>query len=70
MSDGTVKAAFRQACDVTLSDSFDLEHIHKDQNPGFFLGNGSCLGIARTFVQNIRVWAETVKNVIPILDDV
>lgn len=70
VSDDTLKAAFRQACDVTLSDGFDLEHIHKDQNPGFFVGKGVMPGIARTFVENIRDWVETVKKVIPILEDV
>lgn len=70
VSDDTLKAAFRQACDVTLSDGFDLEHIHKDQNLGFFVGKGGMPGIARTFVENIRNWVETVKKVIPILDDV
>ncbi|CAG8206617.1 unnamed protein product, partial [Penicillium nalgiovense] len=70
VSDDTLKAAFRQVCDVTLSDGFDLEHIHKDQNLGFFVGKGVMPGIARTFVENIRNWVETVKKVIPILDDV
>lgn len=69
VSDDILKAAFRQACDVTLSDGFDLEHIHKDQNPGFFVGKGVIPGIARTFVENIREWIETVKKVMPILDD-
>jgi hypothetical protein len=58
----TLKAAFRQACDVTLSDGFDLEHIYKDQNPGFFVGKGVKSGIARTFVENIREWVETEKK--------
>ena len=33
LSDDTLKAAFRQASDMTLSDGFDLMHIYKDQNP-------------------------------------
>jgi hypothetical protein len=68
VSDETLKTAFRQVCDVTLSDGFDLEHIYKDQNPGFFVGKGIKPGIARSFVENIRDWAENVKKVIPVLE--
>jgi hypothetical protein len=53
---------------VTLSDGFDLEHIYKDQNTGFFVGKGNMTGIARTFVENIRDWVENVKRVLPILE--
>lgn len=68
VSDDTLKAAFRQACDVTLSDGFDLEHIYKDQTPEFFVRKGIKPGIARIFVENIREWVEDVKKVIPILE--
>lgn len=68
VSDDTLKAAFRQACDVTLSDGFDLEHIYMDQNPGFFVGKGDKPGIARIFVENIRYWAEKVNKTVPILE--
>ena len=68
VSDDKLKAAFRQACDVTLSDGFDLEHIYKDQNPGFFVGKGVKPGIARIFVENIRDWVENVKKAIPLLE--
>lgn len=67
VSDDTLKAAFRQACEVTLSDGFDLEHIYKDQDPEFFVGKGIKPGIARSFVENIRDWVENVKKAIPIL---
>lgn len=67
VSDDTLKAAFRQACDVTLSDGFDLEHIYKDQNPEFFVGKGIKPGIARSFVENIRDWVEDVKKAIPVV---
>ncbi|CAG8198344.1 unnamed protein product [Penicillium salamii] len=68
VSDVTLKAAFRQACDVTLSDGFDLEHIYKDQNPGFFVDKGVKPGTARIFVENIRDWAESVKKAMPVLE--
>ncbi|KAJ5808867.1 hypothetical protein N7474_010136 [Penicillium riverlandense] len=33
VTDDNLKAAFRQACDVTLEDGLDLEQVHKDQDP-------------------------------------
>lgn len=68
VSDDSLKAAFRQACDITLSDGFELEHIYKDQNPEFFVGKGVKPGIARSFVGNIREWAENVKKRVPVLE--
>jgi hypothetical protein len=68
VSDDTLKAAFRQASDVTLSDGFDLEHIYKDKNPEFFVGKGVKPGVARTFVENIRDWVDNVKKAMPILE--
>ncbi|CAG7925979.1 unnamed protein product [Penicillium olsonii] len=70
VSDDTLKAAFRQACNVTLSDGFDLGHIYKDQSQGFFIGKGVMPGIARTFGEKIRDWVENVKKVIPIFEAV
>ncbi|KAJ5819453.1 hypothetical protein N7474_005044 [Penicillium riverlandense] len=68
VEDNTLKEAFRQACDVTLSDGFDLEHIYKDQNTEFFVAKGIKPGIARSFVENIRDWVENVKKAVPIVD--
>lgn len=68
VSDDTLKTAFRQACDVTLSDGFGLEHIYKDQSPEFFVNKGIKPGIARTFVENIREWVENVKKAMPVLE--
>lgn len=68
VSNDTLKAVFQQACDVTLSDGFGLEHIHKDQNPEFFVSKGIKPGIARTFVENIRERVESVKKATPVLE--
>jgi hypothetical protein len=68
VSDDTLKAGFRQACDITLSDGFELEHIYKDQNAEFFVSKGIKPGIARSFVENIRDWVENVKKALPVLD--
>ena len=55
---------------VTLSDSFDLKHIYKDQNPEFFVGKGIKPGIARSLVENIRDWVENVKKTVPIIEEI
>ncbi|KAJ5346176.1 hypothetical protein N7452_004180 [Penicillium brevicompactum] len=68
VSNDTLKAGFRQACDITLSDGFELEHIYRDQNPEFFVSKGIKPGIARSFVENIRDWAENVKKGIPVIE--
>ena len=68
VSDETLKAVFRQASDVTLSDGFDLEHVYKDRNAEFFVGKGIKPGIARSFVENIREWVENVKKAVPVLE--
>jgi hypothetical protein len=67
VEDDTLKDAFRQACEVTLSDGFSLEHIYKDQDPEFFVSKGIKPGIARSFVEDIRDWVENVKKAIPLM---
>ncbi|KAI2758251.1 hypothetical protein DTO006G1_6767 [Penicillium roqueforti] len=66
VTDDTLKAAFRQVCDLMLEDGLDLEQVYKDQDPGFFIGKGIKMGIARRFVEDIRRWVENVKKAIPI----
>ena len=68
ISNDTLKAGFCQACDITLPNDFELEHIYKDQNPEFFVSKGIKPGIARSFVENIRDWVENVKKALPVLD--
>ncbi|KAI3097654.1 hypothetical protein CBS147333_9296 [Penicillium roqueforti] len=53
-------------CDLMLEDGLDLEQVYKDQDPGFFIGKGIKMGIARRFVEDIRRWVENVKKAIPI----
>lgn len=59
--DEGLKAQFQLACDVTLTNGLDLEQIHEDQNPDFFIGKGVAVGIARRFVGDIIKWAGIVK---------
>ena len=66
VTDNTLKAAFRQVCNVMLENGLDLEPVYKDQNPEFFIGKGIKMGIARHFVEVIRRWVESVKRAIPL----
>lgn len=66
VTDDTLKAAFRQVCDVMLENSLDLEQVYQDQDPEFFIGKGIKMGIARRFVEDIRRWSENVKKTNPI----
>ncbi|KAJ5240563.1 uncharacterized protein N7469_002154 [Penicillium citrinum] len=66
VTDDTLKAAFRQVCDLMLENGLDLEQVYQDQDPGFFIGKGIKMGIARRFVQDIQRWVESVKKAIPI----
>ena len=68
VTDDTLKAAFRQVYDVMLENGLDLEQVYKDQDPGFFIGKGTKMGIARCFVEDIRGWVENVKKAVPIYE--
>lgn len=68
VTDYTLKAAFRQACDVMLENGLDLEQVYKDQDPEFFIGKGIKMGIARRFVEDIGRWVENAKKAIPIYE--
>lgn len=66
VTDDTLKAAFRQVCNMMLENGLDLEQVYKDQNPEFFISKGIKMGIARRFVEDIPCWVENVKEVIPL----
>jgi hypothetical protein len=66
VSDDNLKAQFRQACDVALANGLDLQLIHEDQDPSFFMEKGIMVGIARQFVRDIGKWVKSVRNVSPI----
>lgn len=68
VSNDSLKSGFRQVCDITLSDGFELEHIYSYQNPDFFVGKGIKPGIAWSFVDNFREWVENVKKGIPVVE--
>ncbi|PWY82076.1 hypothetical protein BO70DRAFT_379624 [Aspergillus heteromorphus CBS 117.55] len=62
VQDEGFKAEFRKARDVALENALDLEQIHMDQDPGFFMENGVKKGIARRFVDDIKEWASMIKE--------
>jgi hypothetical protein len=68
VTDDTLKAAFREICDMMIDNGLDLEQVYKDQDPEFFIEKGIKIGIARRFVEDIRRWVENVKKAIPIYD--
>ncbi|OQD90179.1 hypothetical protein PENVUL_c308G06436, partial [Penicillium vulpinum] len=47
VTDDTLKAAFREICDMMIDNGLDLEQVYKDQDPEFFIGRGIKIGIAR-----------------------
>jgi hypothetical protein len=52
--DEALKAEFQKACEVTLQDGLDLEQVHEDQDPGFFIKSGIKRGVARRFICDIE----------------
>jgi hypothetical protein len=66
VSDDSLKAQFRQTCNVALANGLDLRMIHKDQDPSFFIDKGIMVGIARQFVRDIGEWVKCVRDVSPV----
>jgi len=54
----TLKDDITKARDVALKNGFDLNQIHEDQDPDFFIQHGVKVGVARRFVSDIRNWVE------------
>jgi hypothetical protein len=54
VTDNTLKAVFREICDMMIDNSLDLEQVYKDQDPEFFIEKGIKIGITRRFVEDIR----------------
>ena len=66
VSDDSLKAQFRQTCNMALANGLDLRMIHEDQDPSFFIDKGIMVGIARQFVRDIGEWVKCVRNVSPV----
>jgi len=58
VGDHMLKAEFQKACDVALADGLDLEQLHMDQDPSFFIEKGVKTGVACHFVSDIEYWVK------------
>ncbi|KAJ5942289.1 hypothetical protein N7516_002457 [Penicillium verrucosum] len=38
---GTLKAAFREICQIMIENGLDIEQVYDDQDPKFFIGKGT-----------------------------
>ncbi|KAJ5642219.1 hypothetical protein N7490_006219 [Penicillium lividum] len=47
-----------KARDLALANGLDLQQIHSDQDPDFFIKQGISVGVARRFVSEIIQWAK------------
>ncbi|KAK2666298.1 hypothetical protein RAB80_017955 [Fusarium oxysporum f. sp. vasinfectum] len=54
------KAGFRSAGSITKVDCLDLRHVYQDRDIGYYVSQGVKAGIARSFVQDIKMWADSL----------
>lgn len=54
----SLKDEISKARDLALANGLDLQQIHSDQDPGFFIKQGISVGVARRFVSEILQWAK------------
>ena len=43
---------------MTLEHGLDLQQLHDDQDPDFFISRGIKIGVARRFIRDIEYWAQ------------
>lgn len=53
-----LKADIRKARDLALANGLDLQQVHGDQDPDFFIKHGISVGVARRFVSEIIQWVK------------
>ncbi|KAF9765082.1 hypothetical protein IL306_002693 [Fusarium sp. DS 682] len=54
------KAGFRSAGSITKADCLDLRHVYQDRDIGYYVNQGVKAGIARSFVQDIKMWTDSL----------
>ncbi|VTO92628.1 unnamed protein product [Fusarium graminearum] len=54
------KAGFRSAGSITKADCLDLKHVYQDRDVGYYINQGVKAGIARSFVEDIKAWADSL----------
>ncbi|EXK79481.1 hypothetical protein FOQG_15909 [Fusarium oxysporum f. sp. raphani 54005] len=54
------KAGFRSAGSIMKADCLDLRHVYQDRYIGYYVNQGVKAGITRSFVQDIKMWADSL----------
>lgn len=62
VSDAALKADFVKARDVALDDALDLDVIHRESDPEYFIEKGVKRGTAQRFVHDIEGWVKRRKG--------
>ena len=52
------KVDIRNMCDMALEHGLDLQQLHDDQDPDFFISRGIKIGVARRFIRDIEYWVQ------------
>ncbi|CAG5189807.1 uncharacterized protein ALTATR162_LOCUS12088 [Alternaria atra] len=52
------KDDIRNMCDMALEHGLDLQQLHDDQDPDFFISRGIKIGVARRFLRDIEYWVQ------------
>ncbi|KAM5528784.1 hypothetical protein FOXYSP1_16628 [Fusarium oxysporum f. sp. phaseoli] len=60
VEDENWKAGFRSAGSITKADCLDLRYVYQDRDIGYYVNQGVKAGIARSFVQDIRMWSDSL----------
>ncbi|QPC62913.1 hypothetical protein HYE67_005144 [Fusarium culmorum] len=60
VGDDNWKAGFRSAGSITKADCLDLRHVYQDRDIGYYVNQGVKAGIARSFVQDIKTWVDSL----------
>ncbi|KAM0363090.1 hypothetical protein ACHAO7_011404 [Fusarium culmorum] len=60
VEDENWKAGFRSAGSITRADCLDLRHVYQDRDIGYYVNQGVKAGIARSFVEDIKIWADSL----------
>ncbi|EYB30508.1 hypothetical protein FG05_13476 [Fusarium graminearum] len=61
VKDENWKAGFRSAGSIARADCLDLRHVYQDRDIGYYVNQGVKAGIARSFVQDIKIWADSLR---------
>jgi len=52
------KDDIQNMCDMALEHGLDLQQLHDDQDPDFFISRGIKLGVARRYIRDIGYWVQ------------